>query len=72
LMVGGRTAGMYLLITPAKQDDVDPRAWLADVIAKIADYPIGRLDELLPWNWHQSSNETAIATCANRSASVAG
>jgi hypothetical protein len=30
---------------------VDPRAWLADVLARIAGHPAHRLDELLPWNW---------------------
>jgi transposase len=35
----------------AKLNDVDPRTWLADVLARIADHSIRRLDELLPWNW---------------------
>ncbi len=30
---------------------VDPQAWLSDVLARIADHPAHRLDELLPWNW---------------------
>ncbi|MCQ4188305.1 transposase domain-containing protein, partial [Methylocystis suflitae] len=30
---------------------VDPQAWLADVLARIAAHPAHRLDELLPWNW---------------------
>jgi hypothetical protein len=42
---------MYSLIVTAKLNDVDPRAWLADVLAKIADHPASRLHELLPWNW---------------------
>jgi hypothetical protein len=33
--------------------DVDPPAWLADVLARIADHPIRRLDELLPWRWRK-------------------
>ena len=39
---------MYLLILTAKLNEVDPRAWLADVLARIADHPASRLDELLP------------------------
>ena len=42
---------MYTLIETAKLSDVDPKAWLADVLARIADHPMHRLDELLPWNW---------------------
>ena len=34
-----------------KLNDVDPQAWLADVLARIADHPATRLDQLLPWNW---------------------
>jgi hypothetical protein len=42
---------MYSLIVSAKMNDVDPQAWLADVLARIATHPAHRLDELLPWNW---------------------
>ncbi len=42
---------MYTLIETARFNDVDPEAWLADIIARIADHPISRLDELLPWKW---------------------
>jgi transposase len=48
---GRRAAAMYSLIVTAKMNDVDPQAWLADVLARIADHPANRLDELLPWNW---------------------
>lgn len=48
---GERAAAMYSLIATAKLNDVDPRAWLADVLARIADHPASRLHELLPWNW---------------------
>ena len=48
---------MYSLITTAKLNDVDPRAWLADVIGRIADHPVKRLDELLPWNWREQRTE---------------
>ncbi|RRH86873.1 IS66 family transposase [Mesorhizobium tamadayense] len=46
-----RAAFMATLITSAKLNDVDPQAWLADVLARIADTPIARLEDLLPWNW---------------------
>ena len=42
---------MYSLIVSAKMNDIDPQAWLADVLARIADHPAHRLDDLLPWNW---------------------
>jgi transposase len=48
---GERAAFMYGLITTAKLNDIDPQAWLADVLARIAGTPISRLDELLPWAW---------------------
>ena len=46
-----RAALMVTLIGTAKLNDVDPQAWLADVLARIAEHPVHRLDELLPWNW---------------------
>ena len=46
-----RAALMYTLIQTAKLNDVDPQAWLADVLARIADMPQTKLAELLPWNW---------------------
>ena len=52
---------MYSLITTAKLNDIDPRAWLADVMARIADHPARRLDELLPWNWREKPPADAIA-----------
>lgn len=48
---GDRAAVLYTLIQTARLNDVDPQAWLADVLARIADHPASRLDELLPWNW---------------------
>ena len=48
---------MATLITTAKLNDVDPQAWLADVLARLPDHPAKRIDELLPWNW----NPEAIA-----------
>jgi transposase len=46
-----RAAVMATLIMTAKLNDIDPQAWLADVLARINDQPIHWLDELLPWNW---------------------
>ena len=51
---GRRAAVMYTLIGTAKLNDVDPQAWLADVLGRIAGTPQKRLDELLPWNWQDS------------------
>jgi transposase len=48
---GERAALMYTLIVTAKMNDVDPQAWLADVLARIADTKQTRLPDLLPWNW---------------------
>ena len=48
---GERAAMMYTLINTARLNDVDPLAWLADVLARIADLPQNRLHELLPWEW---------------------
>ena len=56
-----RAALMYTLIQTAKLNDVDPQAWLADVLARIADLPQARLSELLPWNWSKASPQKAAA-----------
>ena len=58
---GERAAVMYGLIGTAKLDDVDPQAWLADGLERIADQPLRRLHELLPWNWQPT---TAAPVCA--------
>ena len=54
-----RAAVMYTLIQTAKLNDVDPQAWLADVLRRIADTPQTRLAELLPWNWRCSREKAA-------------
>jgi hypothetical protein len=46
-----RAAFMATLIMTAKLNDIDPQAWLANVLSNIADMPVTRLEELLPWNW---------------------
>jgi hypothetical protein len=48
---GDRAALMYTLIQTARLNDVDPQAWLADILGRINDHSAHRLDELLPWNW---------------------
>lgn len=48
---GQRAAIPYTLIQTARLNNVDPQAWLVDVLARIADHPANRLDQLLPWNW---------------------
>ena len=58
---GRRAAAMYSLIVTAKMNEVDPQAWLADVLARIATHPAQRLGELLPWNWRSASTATDIA-----------
>ena len=58
---GERAAAMYSLIVTAKLNDVDPRAWLADVLRRIADHPASRLHELLPWNWRPLGTDVAAA-----------
>jgi hypothetical protein len=42
---------MATLIMTAKMNDLDPQAWLGDVLARLAEHPAHRLDDLLPWNW---------------------
>jgi transposase len=42
-------------------NDIDPQAWLADVLARIAAYPAHRLNELLPWNWAVKASAMAAA-----------
>jgi len=56
---GRRAAAMYSLIVTCRMNKVDPQAWLADVLARIADHPAGRLDELLPWNWKNIRSDAA-------------
>ena len=56
---GERAAFMYGLITTARLNDVDPQAWLADVLDRIAGTPASRLDDLLPWNWRPAAGRLA-------------
>jgi transposase len=58
---GQRAAFMYSLIVTARMNDVDPQAWLADVLGRIADHPSHKIDELLPWNWKGAKDPKAAA-----------
>jgi hypothetical protein len=56
---GDRAAFMYSLIVSAKMNDVDPQAWLADVLARLPDTTASRVPELLPWNWSPARQRMA-------------
>jgi len=59
--VGQRAAVMYTLIETARLNDVEPKAWLADVLARIADHPARRIEELLPWQWKAARQQNEQA-----------
>jgi transposase len=48
---GQRAACMYTIIETCRMNGIDPHAYLADVLARIADHPIHQIDQLLPWHW---------------------
>jgi transposase len=56
-----RAAVMATLIMTAKLNDIDPQAWLADVLARINDHAIHKLDQLLPWNWAAAEERRKVA-----------
>jgi transposase len=58
---GRRAAIMYTLIESCKLNEIDPEAWLTFVIERIADHPINRIDELLPWNWRPPETQARAA-----------
>jgi transposase len=58
---GERAAAIYTLIASAKLNDIDPEAWLTDVLRRINDHPASKLDELLPWRWQRHTLDAAAA-----------
>jgi transposase len=50
---GRRAAAIHTMIATAKLNDVDPQAWLADVLTRLPDHPAKRIHELLPWSWQR-------------------
>jgi hypothetical protein len=58
---GERAAAIYTLIATAKLNGIDPQAWLADVLRRIADHPASRLHELLPWHWEKPADQAVAA-----------
>jgi transposase len=48
---GDRAAAMYTILESCKMLGINPEAYLRDVLARIADHPINRIGELLPWRW---------------------
>jgi transposase len=57
---GERAAAIYSLIGTAKLNDIDPEAYLRDVLTRIADHPVNRIDELLPWNLATTSESASL------------
>ncbi len=62
---GERAAAIYSVIETCKMSSVDPQAYIADVIERIADdWPASRWDELMPWNWQPPVREGDAAIAA--------
>lgn len=52
---------IYTLIETAKLNNVDPQAWLEDVLRRLPDHPARRLADLLPWNWQPRAGAANLA-----------
>ncbi|MDO5527886.1 MAG: IS66 family transposase [Paracoccus sp. (in: a-proteobacteria)] len=58
---GDRAAFMYTLIVTAKLNDIDPQAWMADVLARLPDKPLSRMQERLPRCWRAVPEKVPLA-----------
>ena len=58
---GRRAAAIYTLIETCKLNDVDPRAWLAGILTRIAGHTASRIKELLPWHWKAAETQRKAA-----------
>ncbi len=58
---GERAASIYSLVETAKLNGLDPQAYLRDVLTRIAEHPINRIDELLPWNIGRRDQDQPLA-----------
>jgi hypothetical protein len=57
---GERAAAIYSIVETCKLNGVEPRAYIADVMHKIAaDWPNSRIDELMPWNWSKPEKQAS-------------
>jgi hypothetical protein len=57
---GSRAAAIYTLIETAKLNDVDPLAWLADMLARLQDHPARCIGELLLWSWRSPTDHAPL------------
>jgi transposase len=48
------------VIETCKMNDVDPQAWLADVLARLPHHPASRVADLLPWNWKTNHQRASV------------
>ena len=56
---GERAASLYSLLGSAKLNGLDPEAYLREVLTRIADHPVNRIQELLPWHLMRTQPSTA-------------
>ncbi|CBW77422.1 Transposase (plasmid) [Mycetohabitans rhizoxinica HKI 454] len=68
---GERAAAIYSVIGSAKLNNIDPEGYLREVLARIAEHPINRVDELLPWNFSFATISLDPAACSSQSLFVA-
>ena len=61
---GERAAAIYSLVETAKLNGLDPQTYLREVLTRIADHPVNRIDELLPWNIGRGTSEEQPGACA--------